>query len=54
VGAEGQVTATRVEDAQGNVNALRFEDLRRNGGLADDAFELTLPADVRRVKAPGR
>jgi outer membrane lipoprotein carrier protein len=54
VGAEGQVTATRVEDAQGNVNALRFEDLRRNGGLADDAFELTLPADVHRVKAPGR
>jgi len=53
VGAEGQVTATQVEDAQGNVNALRFEDLRRNVGLPDSAFELTLPADVRRVKPPG-
>jgi outer membrane lipoprotein carrier protein len=54
VGPEGQVTATRVEDAQGNVNALRFQDLRRNEGLPDAAFELELPADVHRVKAPGR
>jgi hypothetical protein len=36
------------------VNALRFEDLRRNRGLSDAAFELALPADVHRVKAPGR
>jgi outer membrane lipoprotein carrier protein len=53
VGADGQVTATRVEDAQGNVNALRFEDLRRNVGLPDSTFELKLPADVHRVRPPG-
>ncbi|HET9599264.1 MAG TPA: outer membrane lipoprotein carrier protein LolA [Anaeromyxobacteraceae bacterium] len=53
VAADGQVTATRVEDAQGNANALRFEDLRRNVGLPDSAFELKLPADVHRVRPPG-
>ena len=53
-GPDGQVTETRVEDAQGNLNVLRFEDIRRNPGLADAAFELKLPADVHRVKAPAR
>jgi outer membrane lipoprotein carrier protein len=49
----GQVTASRVEDGQGNVNELRFEGLKRNVGLKDDAFVLDLPKDVHRVKAPG-
>jgi outer membrane lipoprotein carrier protein len=53
VGDSGEVTATRVEDGSGNVNAIAFEGLRRNVGLPDDAFVLALPKDVHRVKAPG-
>lgn len=54
VGAEGEVTGTRVVDGGGNVNELRFEKVRRNVGLADSAFDVKLPKDVRRVAPPGR
>jgi outer membrane lipoprotein carrier protein len=54
VGAEGEVRATRVRDGSGNVNEIKFEDVRRNVGLADAAFQVKLPKDVRRVEAPGR
>jgi outer membrane lipoprotein carrier protein len=54
VGPEGEVKATRVVDGAGNVNEIRFSDVRRNQGLADAAFEVKLPKDVRRIEAPGR
>jgi outer membrane lipoprotein carrier protein len=54
VGADGEVTATRVVDGAGNVNEIRFSAVRRNQGLADRAFEVQLPKDVRRIAAPGR
>jgi outer membrane lipoprotein carrier protein len=54
VGPGGEVTATRVVDGSGNVNEIRFSDVRRNQGLADAAFEVKLPKDVRRVDSPGR
>src|SRR6266567_2234372 len=46
VDASGDVTATRVVDAGGNVNEVRFEGTRRNLGLKDADFELRLPEDV--------
>jgi len=52
VGHAGEVTATRVVDGAGNVNEIRFTDVRRNQGLAEGAFEVKLPKDVRRVEAP--
>jgi outer membrane lipoprotein carrier protein len=54
VGPSGEVTATRVRDGSGNVNEIRFEEVRRNVGLSAKDFEVTLPRDVRRVTAPGR
>jgi outer membrane lipoprotein carrier protein len=54
VGPDGQVTATRVVDGAGNVNEIKFSEVRRNPGLPDSAFEVKLPKDVRRVEAPGR
>ncbi len=55
VGPEGEVTATRVVDGAGNMNEIRFTNVRRNQGLADAAFEVKLPKDVRRVQSsPGR
>jgi len=54
VGPGGEVTATRVEDGSGNVNAIAFEGLRRNVGLSDAVFVLELPKDVHRVGAPGQ
>jgi outer membrane lipoprotein carrier protein len=54
VGPGGEVTATRVEDGSGNVNAIAFEGLRRNVGLKDAVFVLDLPKDVHRVSAPGQ
>jgi outer membrane lipoprotein carrier protein len=54
VGDDGEVKATRVVDGSGNVNEVRFSDVRRNVGLADSAFELKLPKDVHRIAAPGR
>jgi outer membrane lipoprotein carrier protein len=52
VAADGQVTATRVVDGAGNANEIRFEDVRRNVGLPDAAFEVKLPRDVHRIAAP--
>jgi outer membrane lipoprotein carrier protein len=53
VAANGQVSATRVVDGSGNVNEIRFEEVRRNAGLADAAFEVRLPAGVHRLAPPG-
>lgn len=52
VGANGEVTATRVVDGSGNVNELAFEKIRRNAGVADARFTLDLPKDVHLVKPP--
>jgi outer membrane lipoprotein carrier protein len=54
VGPEGEVAATRVVDGSGNVNELRFSEVKRNQGLPDSAFEVKLPKDVRRLAAPER
>jgi len=54
VGPQGEVTRTRVLDGQGNVNDIAFENLKRNVGIQDADFEVRLPADVRRVRMPGR
>jgi outer membrane lipoprotein carrier protein len=54
VGDSGEVKATQVEDGSGNLNLVAFEDVKRNVGLADEAFALDLPKDVHRVKAPGQ
>jgi outer membrane lipoprotein carrier protein len=54
VGPSGEVTATRVVDGSGNVNEIRFSDVRRNQGLADGAFELALPKDVQRIQSPAK
>jgi outer membrane lipoprotein carrier protein len=49
VGPDGEVLATAVLDGSGNENRLVFTAIRRNGGLADAAFEVKLPAGTRRV-----
>jgi len=54
VGPSGEVTRTAVVDAQGNVNDIAFEGLRRNAGIQDADFEVKVPADARRVSMPGR
>jgi outer membrane lipoprotein carrier protein len=54
VGPEGDVRGTRVVDGSGNVNEIKFEDVRRNTGLADATFEVKLPPGVKRVGAPGK
>jgi outer membrane lipoprotein carrier protein len=54
VGPEGEVKETRVVDGSGNVNEIRFSDVRRNQGLSDAAFEVKLPKDVHRIPAPGK
>jgi outer membrane lipoprotein carrier protein len=53
VGEKGEVTATEVTDGAGNVNALVFDGIRRDVGLADGVFVLDLPKDVHRVMASG-
>jgi outer membrane lipoprotein carrier protein len=53
VGESGDVKATRVVDGSGNVNEVRFTDVKRNVGLPDSAFDVKLPKDVRRIPAPG-
>jgi outer membrane lipoprotein carrier protein len=53
-GPDGEVLGTAVVDGGGNENRLVFEVLKRNAGLADAAFEVALPSDVRRVAPPGR
>jgi outer membrane lipoprotein carrier protein len=54
VGADGEVTRTRVVDGQGNVNDVVFEEIRRNAGIPDSRFTIDLPKDVRRLTMPGR
>jgi outer membrane lipoprotein carrier protein len=52
--ADGQIAVTRVVDGAGNVNEIELHDVRRNAGLPDKAFELTLPAGVVQVAPPGK
>jgi outer membrane lipoprotein carrier protein len=52
VGEGGQVTATRVVDGAGNVNEIRFEDVRRNAGIPDAAFTVALPPGTNLVAPP--
>jgi len=54
VGPDGQVTATRVEDGQGNVNLVELADIRRNLRLEDSDFEVRVPEGAHRLAAPGR
>ncbi len=54
VAEDGAVTATRVVDGSGNVNELKFSDVKRNVGLPDSAFDVKLPKDVRKVAPPAR
>jgi outer membrane lipoprotein carrier protein len=54
VGEDGAVTATRVVDGSGNVNAIAFTGMKRNPGLADAAFDVKLPKGVQRLAPPGR
>ena len=51
---DGQITTTRVVDGAGNVNEIRFENMKRNTGIPDSAFDVKLPADVIRIAAPAR
>jgi outer membrane lipoprotein carrier protein len=51
---DGQITTTRVVDGAGNVNEIRFENMKRNTGIPDSAFEVKLPAGVTRIAAPAR
>src|SRR6266511_3046458 len=44
----------RVVDGAGNVNEIKFTEVKRNPGLPDSAFDVKLPKDVRRVDASGR
>jgi outer membrane lipoprotein carrier protein len=41
-------------DGAGNVNEIRFEDVKRNQGIPDSAFEVKIPKDARRVSANGQ
>jgi outer membrane lipoprotein carrier protein len=45
--------ALTVNDA-GDVNEIRFEDVKRNQGIPDSAFEVKIPKDARRVSATGQ
>jgi outer membrane lipoprotein carrier protein len=54
VGPSGEVAATRVRDAQGNLNEVRLSAIRRNGGLPDSAFEVSIPPGAHRLSPPGR
>jgi outer membrane lipoprotein carrier protein len=46
------IVGAEVTDPIGNVTRLRFSDLRRNVGLADDAFTFEAPPGVDVVEAP--
>jgi len=54
VAPDGQITATRVVDGAGNVNEIAFEEVKRNTGISDEAFEVKLPADVVRLAPPSK
>ncbi len=49
---QGQIVSTRVLDGAGNVNEIQLEDVRRNTGIADSAFDLKLPEGVVRMAPP--
>ena len=51
---DGRIEATRVVDGAGNVNEIAFDEVRRNTGIADSAFEVKLPPDVVRLAPPGK
>lgn len=53
-GPEGQILLTRVVDGSSNVNEIRLEDVRRNVGLTDTAFDLQLPKGVVRMEPPAK
>src|SRR5512143_4053190 len=46
------IVGAEVTDPIGNVTKLQFSDLRRNVGLADDAFQFEAPPGVDVVEAP--
>lgn len=46
------IVGADVTDPIGNVTKLQFSDLRRNVGLADDAFHFEVPPGVDVVEAP--
>jgi outer membrane lipoprotein carrier protein len=50
----GEVVATRVVDGAGNVNEIRFDDVKRNQKIPDSAFDVKIPKDARRVSAPSK
>ncbi len=50
--AQGQIVSTRVMDGAGNVNEIQLEDVRRNTGVPDSAFDLKLPEGVVRTSPP--
>jgi outer membrane lipoprotein carrier protein len=54
VAEDGAVTATRVRDGSGNVNELKFTDMKRNPGLPDSAFDVKLPKDARKIAPPAQ
>jgi outer membrane lipoprotein carrier protein len=54
VARDGAVTATRVVDGSGNTNELRFSRVKRNQGLKDGVFEVTLPKGVHMLAPPTR
>jgi outer membrane lipoprotein carrier protein len=54
VGAEGEVTATRVVDGSGSANEIRLAAVKRNQGIPDAAFDVKLPKGVNLVAPPGR
>ncbi len=49
---DGQISLTRVFDGAGNVNEIQLQDVRRNTGIPDGAFELRLPEGVVRTSPP--
>jgi outer membrane lipoprotein carrier protein len=54
VGPAGEVLGTAVLDGAGNENHLVYQGLKHNTGLKDEAFQVTLPKDVRYMTLPGR
>ena len=52
--ADGSITSTRVVDGAGNVNEIQFEDVKRNTGIPDSAFDVKLPEGVQRVAPPAK
>ena len=46
------IRGAEIRDALGNVNQLRFENVRRNLGIADEQFVFKVPAGVDVISAP--